>query len=313
MPYFRGMSSEFKGHLALASVALIYGANYVIAKTVMPDPIGPNSFITLRVLGATILFWLISFRYFTIPDKKDWPRFIACGLTGVAVNQLCFFNGLSLTSPINSSIIMTSNPIMVMVISAFLLSTKINFVKIIGIVFGALGAMLLLFMSNQHDTSGLHLQGDLFILVNSLSYAFYLVLVKPLMTKYKPMFVISWVFTVGLIAVLPFGGIGASEIDWSVLNSWQWFAVAYVIIATTFLAYLLNIYAIHILSPTIASAYVYFQPVLAGVFSFLFSIWLDQNYTGDITLGKVACTLLIFLGIYLVSKSESLQLQLKRK
>jgi drug/metabolite transporter (DMT)-like permease len=133
------------------------------------------------------------------------------------------------------------------------------------------------------------------------------------MTKYKPLYVISWVFTVGLIAVLPFGGWGASEIDWSTLSSWQWFTVLYVIVATTFLAYLLNIYAIHILSPTIASAYVYFQPVLAGVFSFLFSLWLDQNYTGDITLGKVACTLLIFVGIFLVSKSESLQLQLKRK
>ncbi|MFY7708539.1 MAG: DMT family transporter [Flavobacteriales bacterium] len=307
------MQSVVKAHLALATVGVIYGANYVIAKSVMPDPIGPNSFITLRVLGATILFWLIAARSFRFPDKEDWGRFILCGLTGVAINQLCFFNGLSLTSPINSSIIMTSNPIMVMVISAFLLGHKINVVKIFGVALGAIGAVSLLILSNKTDHSGLHLQGDLFIIVNSLSYAFYLVLVKPLMTKYKPMLVIAWVFTVGLVAVFPFGGFSVSSLPWETLDNWQWFSVIYVIVATTFLAYLLNIYAIHILTPTIASAYVYFQPPLAALFSFIFSLWLDQNYTGDLTIGKAACTILIFIGIYLVSRSEQLKLQLKRK
>lgn len=307
------MSPAIKAHLALATVAVIYGANYVIAKSVMPDPIGPNSFITIRVLGATMLFWLFAFRKFQVPDKKDWPRFIACGLTGVAINQLLFFNGLSLTSPVNGSIIMTSNPIMVMIISAFLLSVRINLMKIAGIALGAGGAIALLLMSSRNDHSGLHFKGDVFILVNSLSYAFYLVLVKPLMNKYHPLLVIAWVFTVGLMAVLPFDGWSVSSLPWENLNAWQWFSVVYVVIATTFLAYLLNIYALHILSPTVASAYVYFQPVLAGVFSFLFSLWLDQNYTGDITVGKAACTLLIFSGIYLISRSEQLQLKLKRK
>jgi drug/metabolite transporter (DMT)-like permease len=298
------MDAKVKAHFALAAVALIYGANYIIAKSVMPDPIDPNSFITLRVGGALLLFWIIAARYFQIPSKEDWGRFILCGLTGVAINQLCFFNGLALTSPINSSIIMTSNPIMVLVISAFLLRSSISVTKIIGVVIGAIGAVSLLVLSNQTDSSGLHFQGDIFILINSLSYAFYLVLVKPLMSKYHPMLVIAWVFTIGFIAVLPFGGSSLTEVNWSVLSTWQWFTVFYVIIFVTFLTYLFNIIALSILTPTIASAYIYLQPLLAGVFSFLFSFYLTQDYSGDITLPKVICTLLIFLGIYLTSRAR---------
>jgi drug/metabolite transporter (DMT)-like permease len=199
---------------------------------------------------------------------------------------------------------MTSNPIMVLVISAFLLRSSISVTKIIGVVIGAIGAVSLLVLSNQTDSTGLHFQGDIFILINSLSYAFYLVLVKPLMSKYHPMLVIAWVFTIGFIAVLPFGGSSLTEVNWSVLTTWQWFTVFYVIIFVTFLTYLFNIIALSILTPTIASAYIYLQPLLAGVFSFLFSFYLTQDYSGDITLPKVICTLLIFLGIYLTSRAR---------
>ena len=118
----------------------------------------------------------------------------------------------------------------------------------------------------------------------------------------------SWVFLIGLIMVLPFGGLGLQTIDWSVLNHWQWFSVGYVIICTTFLTYLFNMIGVNYLGPTAASAYIYLQPVLAGSFAFLFSWFLDVNYTGDITWQKVACTLLIFVGVYLVSKTEKAEL-----
>ena len=306
------MNSNLKAHFALSAVALIYGANYIIAKTVMPDPIGPNSFIVLRVLGAMVIFWMIAFRHFQFPDKQDWPRFIACGLTGVAINQLFFFNGLSLTSPINSAIIMTSNPILVMMISAVLLKSKITALKITGVVVGAIGAITLLLISNMTKQPGVNVQGDMYILINSISYAFYLTLVKPLMTKYHPLLVIAWVFTLGLLVVLPFGFNSLGTVAWDNLNTWQWFSVFYVIVFTTFLTYLFNILALSKLTPAIASAYIYFQPLLAGVFSFLFSIWLDKDYTGDITWAKAGCTALIFAGVYLVSKSDTSQLQAER-
>lgn len=302
------MSKTAIAHFALFGAALIYGANYIIAKSVMPVPIGPNSFITMRVLGACLLFWLFSIRHMRLPDTKDWWRFVLCAICGVATNQLLFFNGLSITSPANASIIMTSNPIIVMLIGALLFNLKITWTKIAGVFIGMIGAIALLWMSTLDQSRMSSFKGDMFILINSISWGFYLVMVKPLMKKYHPLMITSWVFLIGLIMVLPFGGLGLQTIDWSVLNHWQWFSVGYVIICTTFLTYLFNMIGVNYLSPTAASAYIYLQPVLAGSFAFLFSWFLDVNYTGDITWQKVACTLLIFVGVYLVSKTEKAEL-----
>ncbi len=299
------MNNTLRGHLALASVALIYGANYIIAKSVMPEPIGANSFITLRVAGACLLFWLVVGKKAVLPKKEDRWRFILCALTGVATNQLFFFNGLALTSPINASIIMTSNPILVMLISAVLLKQRITWMKVLGVVIGAIGAITLLWISTHDVTKQSSVTGDIYILINSLSFAFYLVLVKPLMSKYHPFVVTAWIFTIGVFMVLPFGGLGITAVEWSVLTAWQWFCVGFVIVFTTFLSYLLNNIGIHYTSSTITSSYIYLQPILAGVFAFLFSGITEKNFASDITLIKVLCALLVFAGVFLVSKGEA--------
>ncbi len=298
------MNKHALAHAALGSAALIYGANYIIAKSVMPDPIDPNSFIALRVMGACLLFWLVAFRKISIPAREDWWRFLVCAITGVATNQLLFFNGLSLTSPVNASIIMTSNPIIVMVISAVVLSQRITLVKALGVACGAAGAITLLWLSSFDDSRLSSVKGDIFILINSTSWAVYLVLIKPLMRKYHPLNITAWVFLIGILLVLPFGGTGLYCIEWSGLDQWQWFAIGYVIVGTTFLTYLFNMIGVHHLSPTVASMYIYFQPMLAGVFAFIFSTLIGRDFTGDITWAKVFCTLLIFTGVYLVSKSD---------
>lgn len=298
------MNRSAVAHLALASAALIYGANYIIAKTVMPDPIGPTSFIALRVTGACVLFWLFAWRKISIPYKEDWWRFFLCAVAGVATNQLLFFNGLALTSPVNASIIMTSNPILVMIISAIALKQKITLQKSVGILLGMAGAITLLWLSSFDLTKQSSVKGDIFILINSISWAFYLVLIKPLMHKYHPLMITAWVFLIGIFLVIPFGGIGLKAIDWHQLTNWQWFSILYVIIGTTFLTYLFNMIGVHRLSPTVASSYIYFQPMLAGVFAFLFAEILDRDFTGDITWMKVLCTMLIFAGVFIVSKSD---------
>lgn len=298
------MSGATRAHLALSAVALIYGANYVIAKSVMPDPIGPNSFIVLRVFGAALLFWLITNRRMMWPQRRDWPRFVACALTGVVINQLLFFNGLALTSPINSSIIMTSNPILVMLLYAAWNRRRIPWIRMLGVGFGAAGAVSLLLLSAADTVQLSHPLGDAFILINSLSYAFYLVMLKPLMGRYPPLVIITWVFTIGFVCVLPFGGWGLQEVPWHNLNGWQWASVGYVIVCVTFLTYLLNIVAIGHSSPTLASAYIYFQPMLAAMFSWFFASLQGVDYTSDITWMKAGCAGLIFFGVYLVGREK---------
>jgi drug/metabolite transporter (DMT)-like permease len=293
--------SETRGHLALSGVALIYGANYVIAKSVMPDPIGPNSFIVLRVVGAAFLFWLILRGKFALPHKKDWLRISLCAVFGVATNQLFFFNGLALTSSVNASIVMTSNPILVMLFSMWLMGQRFTLLRLTGILLGAAGAIGIILFTPHGPQTQSSTQGDLFILINSASWAMYLVLVRPLMDKYHPMMITAWVFSLGILLVLPFGGTGIQSIPWSELSSWQWFGVFYVVVCVTFLTYLLNMYGIYHLSPNIASTYIYLQPLLAGLFAWLFSkIW-DQDYLGQIGWVQIIGGAMIFLGIYLVS------------
>jgi drug/metabolite transporter (DMT)-like permease len=299
------MPKNFWAHMALLAVALIYGANFIIAKSVMPDPIEPTSFIALRVMGAAVLFWIISFRKIVLPHREDWWRFLACAIAGVATNQLLFFNGLALTSPVNASIIMTSNPIIVMVLSAVFLKQAITKMKVAGVALGAVGASMLLWSSNGDVGGHSSLLGDVFILLNSISYAIYLVMVKPLMQKYHPLDIVAWTFLIAIVLVFPFGGLGLKAVSWSALDSWQWFCVAFVIVCTTFLTYLFNILAIHRLSPTIASSYIYLQPVFAGLFALLLASVVERDYTRDISWFKIGCALMIVVGVWLVSRRPS--------
>jgi len=291
-------------HLALLFVNVLYGASHVLAKGVMPQFLSPNVFILFRVLGATILFWLvISFLGREKIDKADYPRLIACGLFGVAINQLFFFHGLNLSSAFNSGIIMALNPIMVAILSFFLLKERVTILRTFGIALGATGAILLTLKgaTGKGDSS----LGDLFLFINSLSYAIYLVIVKPLMQRYKPITVITWVFTFGLGFVILFPPTVPQFIatNYSGFTSEIILKIGYVIVGVTFLTYLLTMFGLKYLSPTVSSSYIYTQPVTVILFAWLFAIlnW-SEDYTGTITFEKIGYMLVIFTGVYITSK-----------
>lgn len=296
------MKDPLKAHLALFAVALLYGANYVIAKSVMPEPIPAFGFIFMRVLGAGILFWIIRMFIPERVDRSDMGRLFLCGMTGVAINQLLFFKGLSITSPMDAAIIMTSNPILVMLIAAWLLSNRITRTKLLGIILGTTGALILILSADQgsRDSSVL---GNLLVFINAASYAFYLVLVKPLMYKYKPITVISWVFLFGFIPVIFVGATPFSQVAFTTLSSWQIFSIIYVVLGVTFLTFLFNIYALKNVQPTVASSYIYLQPLMAAIFTWLFSLVGIEEF-GGFSLLQGVCTLLIFSGLYLISANQ---------
>lgn len=302
-------------HLALLTVNLIYGANYVLAKDIMPDYILPNGLILIRVAGATLLLWIVRLFIWEKVNRKDLILIAFCALFGVSLNQLFFFNGLNLTSPINSSIIMTSNPIMVVILAFFLLKERIQPLKITGVIVGTFGAVWLILLGNPHGSGTSSILGDIYIFINSLTYALYLVLVKPLMSKYKPITVITLVFTFGLGYIMLYPPVWTELrlVDFSAIPAFIYWEIAFVIVAVTFLAYLLNIFALKIVSPSIASSYIYLQPVFAGVFAWLFMSWLKADYVQDITLEKVFCSLLIALGVYLISVSSKKQKRLEQQ
>jgi len=297
------MSKKVIAHISLFTVNLLYGANYVIAKGVMPNYVGPNGFILMRVVGAVTLFWMMLLFKLQKVAKKDLIRLAFCGLFGVGMNQLLFFNGLMRTSPLNSSIIMTTTPIIVFVLSIIILKEKSTQTKVLGITLGAIGSITLTYLSSGENGYASSL-GDLFIFLNAISYSFYLVLVKPLMVKYSPLTVITWVFTFGLIYVLlwPFSTAEFSLISWQSMPIDIPWRVLFVVVGVTFLPYLLTVFAMKDVSPSVASSYIYFQPVLASVFIYISFLVGSDDYTADFSIWKILCALLIFIGVYLVSK-----------
>ena len=296
-----------QAHLALLFVNVLYGASHVLAKGVMPGYLSPTVFILFRAVGATALFWLVlSLTKRSKIERKDFPLIALCGLFGVAINQLFFFHGLNLSSAFNSGIIMALNPIMVVILSFFLLKERLTAFKITGITLGATGAILLTLKASS--SIGDSRLGDFFLFLNALSYAIYLVLAKPLMTKYSPIQVITWVFTFGLLFVLLFPPTlnELSQTNFQRIPTEIWWKITYVVIGVTFLTYLLTIFGLKYLSATISSAYIYTQPVMVLLFTFLFAVigW-SEDYRSTITSEKILYMFVIFTGVYLTSKSTS--------
>ncbi len=293
-----------KAHLALLAVNIIYGANYVVAKDVMPAYLNPISFVMARILGALVMFWILN--RFVGLDKvkpKDFIRLLFCGLFGVALNQLFFFEGLSMTSPVNAAIIMPCTPIIVVVLSFFILKESLSRNRLIGIslgLAGALGVILIGAFSDGKDINANGL-GDLFILINATSYALYLVLVKPLMKRYSPLTVISYVFLFGSAFVVPYAFSDFTAQNWEMPTD-IYVKIAFVVICVTFLAYLLNIFALKTVSPAVSSSYIYLQPLLSLLFT-----WMHDEITGGNMLGTLVplhavFALMIVAGVYITSR-----------
>lgn len=301
-------TKAFWAHLSLFAVNALYGASHVLAKGVMPAYLSPSVFILFRAVGATLLFWFV--KLFLPREKiarKDWLLLAVCGVFGVAVNQLFFFHGLNLSSSINSGIIMASNPLLVVLLSYFLLKEHVTPRKITGIVIGALGAILLTLTAGTGK--GDSMLGDLFLVINAASYAVYMVLVKPLMQKYSPLTVITYVFTfgTGFILLYPSTLQEFTTTNFQVIPAEVWYKITYVVVGVTFLTYLLTVFALKYVTASVSSVYIYLQPVLVLFFAFFLAYlgW-SEDFTHTITTQKIGYMLLIFLGVYLTARRKVL-------
>ncbi len=293
------MNKQVQVHGALFLVALIYGSNYSIAKEVMPAYVGPFGLIVLRVVSAALFFGIFS-RLVVKEQIRGWAdnvRSILCGLTGIAVNQLCFFGGLNLTAPINAALLMVITPVVVLVFSALLLKERVGWRKVAGIVVACTGALLLISKSQSAQGAG-HWLGDVLIILNATSFGMYLVLVKPLMARYKAITVVSRIFAVGAVVVIPVGFNQLLTPDYSSFPLSIWLAILFMIVGVTIVTYLLNTWSLKYANPTLVGIYIYLQPVLA--------ILIAVGFGKDVfTLQKAFFALMIFVGVYLVSLSKA--------
>lgn len=283
----------------MLAATVLFGANYWIAKGLMPDHLLPLQIIFLRVLGTFIIASVIkmSIRELRVLkiDRADYPRLILSSLLGVAINQMMFFTGLNLSTPVDAAIINSVNPIMVLLFSAWLLNERIGGPRLGGILLGATGALMLILFGNPLSLIGGHLTGNMFILVNTAAWSLYLVISKPLMVKYNPILMMKWVFLIGFVAVFPFSIRQALQIDFGSFDPSTWFSIMYIIVGTTFLAYFFITFSLKRLSSSVVAYYTYLQPVLVAAIGILL-------FAEKISWIKAVSALLVFIGIYLVTR-----------
>jgi len=276
-------------------VGLLYGTNYSIVKIITPEYILPFGLIVIRVAIAAACFWLIGLSVNEkINWRADWVRIVLCAFFGVGINMLFFFKGVSLTTAINGSIIMTLTPVMVFVTSLILLKEKVTLLKVLGLAVGFLGAFLIIYSPGTGISLG-NWRGDVLILLNAMSYGVYLVLVKPLMARYTPITVAKWIFFFGFLLVLPVGWNEFNQIEWQALTAKVYFSMAFVIIGVTVIVYVLNIWALKKVNPSTVGVYIYVQPVFATLIA--------STFFGEIlSIRHLIAALLVFAGVWLVVK-----------
>jgi drug/metabolite transporter (DMT)-like permease len=289
--------------LLAASTAVIYGISFTVAKEVMPQYIKPFGFILLRVSGATILFWISGL--FIIKEKiklTDFGRIFIAAIFGVALNMLTFFKGLSLTTPISASVIMVTTPILVLSFSSIFLKEKATAKKLLGIFIGLIGAVFLIAYGKNLDKGNNEILGNLFVFINAVSYALYLILVKGLTKKYHPITLAKWLYLIGLVLIIPFGIKELNQVDFNSMPTVIYLKASFIVVFTTFISYLFNLLAIKKLKPTTVSIFIYLQPVIATIYALLVQ-------SDTINSVKVIATLLIFVGVYLVSSKNETKLK----
>ncbi|MCP9199148.1 DMT family transporter [Gramella sp. GC03-9] len=286
--------------LAAFGASAIYGINHTLAKGLMPTYIEPFGFIFLRVTGAAILFWILSL--FAPKEKiatSDWPRILGCAVFGMVINMLFFFKGLSLSTPINSSVIITLSPVMVLILASFLIGERITWLKSLGIAVGMAGALVLVLFSSEESFNAPNIPlGNVLFIVNAFSYGLYLILVKPLTAKYSSITLMKWLFFIAIFINFPVTIGEFMDVEWGSLPFEAIWRMAYVVVGTTFMTYLLNIYALKQLSASTISAFIYLQPLIAIVFAI--SVGADK-----LTPVKAIAALLVFAGVYMVSMRKT--------
>lgn len=303
---------SWKGHGAMLAANVMWGLMAPVSKFVMAGGlVAPLVITDLRVGGAMVLFWIASFfQKKEYVSTKDMLKLFAASLLCIVFNQGSMMFGLSLTSPMDASIITTSMPLWIMLLSALILKEPITNKKVLGIAAGAGGALLLILSSHsatvQSGSNGTQIWGDLLVVLAQLSYASYIVLFKNFVSKYSMITIMKWMFTFAFICLLPFSGNQLMTTPWAALQPNQYWGLAFIVVCATFFCYMLIVVGQRALRPTVAGMYNYIQPIVASIVAIYWGM-------DTFSITKLLAMLLIFSGVYLVTASRARKEQTEQK
>lgn len=291
------MNKNIQGHVFALTANILWGLMAPIGKSALTE-FSPLSVTTFRMVGAAACFWLLSlFCKREQVDHRDMLKIFFASLFALVFNQGVYIFGLSLTSPIDASIVTTTLPIVTMIVAAIYLKEPVTNKKVLGIFVGAMGALTLI-LSSQGAAGGGNIMGDLLCLAAQISFSIYLTVFKGLSQKYSPVTLNKWMFVYASICYIPFSYHDVAAIQWSGISTAALLQVSYVVIGGSFLAYICIMTAQRLMRPTVVSMYNYMQPIVASTAAILLGM-------GAFDLQKGIAIALVFLGVYIVTQSKS--------
>ena len=290
-----------KAHLALFAAGCMWGLMSPIGKAAMNAGITSLTLTSMRMIGAAVLFWTASL--FMPKEKvtpKDFILLFFAGMLSIVCNQGLFIFGLSLTSPVDASIITTSLPIITMVLAAILLKEPLSLPKAIGVILGTIGALILILSNDNVLIGSGSVLGNILCLLAQISFASYLTVFKGLISRYNVFTLMKWMFTYATIVFIPFSYSDILQTSYENISITVWLEVGYVVLFGTFFTYMLVLFGQKLLRPTTVSMYNYVQPIVGACASVFIGL-------GTFGLNKGFASILIFVGVYIVTQSKSLK------
>ncbi len=273
------------------AVAALFSINYIISKVAMHS-FAPLSFAWLRVAGAAIVLnVVVPGRGFTRADSWKIAGF---AILGVVLNQTMFLAGLSLTSAHVASILITTIPIFTLIVAIVLGLERTTVTKVAGIALALAGALLVV---GGQGMAGLTdaMAGTLLIIGNCMAYAIYLVVSKPVVSRLSPARVISRMFAVGAVLMLPIALPSLLRENFQAIPRSAWVGLVIVIAGPTVGAYLISAWALQYSESSLVAVYSYVQPVLTTVLAWAF---LGERIRGIVAVAG----LMIFAGVGLAGR-----------
>lgn len=297
------MNDKLSGHLSIAAAYTIFGLNIVFCKDIAnSEVVEPEVLFTLRAIGASALFWLISL---FLPkeriEKGDSLKIVAASFTGLFVPQMTFLMAITMSSSIDTAVLGTLGPIFTMFFAFLFLGEPITGRKAGGVALSFAGVIFLIFNSvHSGGASSSSPMGIALLLLNSISFSFYLGYFRPLISKYSVVTFMKWMFLASLLLSLPFSFKGLISTDFAAIPAGIRWEIGYLIVFATFFAYFLIPFGQKRIRPTLVSMYNYLQPIIAAIVSI--AIGMDS-----LTWQKILATALVVGGVVLVSRSRAAQ------
>ena len=292
------MNKNIQGHLAALTANILWGLMAPVGKSALVE-FSALSVTTFRMVGAAACFWLLSlFCKREQVDHRDMLKIFFASLFALVFNQGVYIFGLSMTSPIDASIVTTTLPIVTMIVAALYLKEPVTNKKVLGIFVGAMGALILIMSSGHAGSGGGSIAGDLLCLTAQISFSVYLTVFKGLSQKYSPVTMNKWMFVYASMCYIPFSYHDIASIQWEGISAAALAQVGYVVVGGSFLAYICIMTAQRLLRPTVVSMYNYMQPIVASAVTVIIGM-------AAFNLEKGIAIALVFLGVYIVTQSKS--------